>query len=268
MNSGPISPPEIERTVQTLSIPDGIGGTVSFSLKLPESPGSEPIPVLILLAGIKTDEETLKKIPGRGGNALIAYHYDYDKSTWKSLSRIRQALTVYRMTSEVADQIAALVEWVKDQAWVDPDRVNIAGGSLGAISLPMILRELQKRDIRLRTVTLAYGGAGIMTLGYVSVRHRSKFLAVVVGLLSWLFLRRLEPANHLPKLKGEFLVLSSPDDSLVPRRCSKLLEDLTPPPKTIIHMRGGHVNAREQKLLTEVVGVTQNWLTERGALNP
>lgn len=264
----PVAAPNREQTVQTLTVPDGIGGTVRFTLRFPKSQASERLPVLILLAGIKTNEQTVDKIQGQGDNALIAYHYDYDKSTWKSLSRLRQGLIAYRMTSEVSDQIAALVEWVKGQDWADPDRVNIAGGSLGAISLPMILRELQKRGIGLRTVTLAYGGAGRMTLGYLSLRHRSLLLAAVTGLLSWLFLRRLEPAIHLPHLKGEFLIVSSPDDNLVPRRCAKLFEDLTPEPKTIIHMQGGHVNTREQELLGEVVGIAQKWLTERGALNP
>lgn len=268
MAAEPVVPPGRELAVQTLTIPDEIGGKVRFTLQLPRSPASGRLPVLILLAGIKTNEQTLTKISGQGDNALIAYHYDYDQSTWKSLSRFRQGLIAYRMTSEVPDQIAALVDWVKSQAWADPDRVNIAGGSLGAISLPMILRELQKRDIALRTVTMAYGGAGRLTLGYLSLRHRSRLLAAVTGVLSWLFLRRLEPAIHLPHLKGEFLIISSPDDNLVPRRCAKLFEDLTPEPKTIIHMQGAHVNTREQKLLADVVGIARKWLAERGALNP
>ncbi len=241
---------------------------VRFTLQLPRSRGSARLPVLILLAGIKTSEQTLERIPGQGDNALIAYHYDYDKSTWKSLSRFRQGLIAYRMTSEVPDQIAALVEWVKGQAWADRDRVNIAGGSLGAISLPMILRELQNKDIGFRAVILAYGGAGRMTLGYLSMRHRSLLLAAATGMLSWLFLRRLEPAIHLPHLKGEFLIISSPDDNLVPRRCAKLFEDLTPDPKTIIHVRGAHLNPREQNVIGDVVEIAQKWLVEQGAYNP
>ena len=77
----------------------------------------------------------------------------------------------------------------------------------------------------------------------------------------------MEPARHLPYLRGEFLVVSSPDDSLVPRRCAQRLEELLPASKTIIHMRGEHVDASNQKLLFDVVNVVRKWMQERGVLN-
>jgi hypothetical protein len=268
MSAESVADPGQGVTTRTLTIPDGIGGAVRFTLQLPTSPVTERLPTLILLAGIKTNEETLARISDQGDNALVAYHYDYDQSTWNSLSHFRRALIVHRMACQITDQVVALVEWVKSQRWADAGRVNIGGGSLGAISLPMILRELQARGIKLRTSIFAYGGAGLATLGYLSLRHRSPLLAAVGGGLAWLFLRRLEPARHLHHLRGEFLIISSPDDQLVHRRCSKLFEDLTPEPKTIIHMQGMHVNTRERKLLADVIAVAHKWLTEQGALNP
>jgi hypothetical protein len=255
-------------TTDNFRIPDGIGGTVRFTLQLPTSPLTERLPTLILLAGIKTNEETLTRTSGQVDNALVAYHYHYDRDTWKSLSLFRRALIVHRMSCELPDQIAALVQWVKSQPWADRGRVNIAGGNLGAICLPMVLRELQTRDIELRTVTFAYGGAGRAMLGYLSLRHRSRLLAAAGGGFAWLFMRRLEPARHLPHLRGEFLIVSSPDDELVPRRCSKLFEDLTPEPKTIIHMQGVHVNTEERQLLAEVIAIVRQWLTDQSAFNP
>lgn len=268
MSAEPVADPAQDVTTSTLTIPDGIGGKVQFTLQLPTSPVTERLPTLILLVGIKTNEETLTRISDQGDNALVAYHYDYDQSTWKSLSYVRRALIAHRMTCQIPDQIAALVEWIKSQPWADPGRVNIGGGSLGAISLPMVLRELQARGIELRTISFAYGGAGRVMLGYLSLRHRSRLLAAVGGGFAWLFLRRLEPARHLPHLHGQFLIISSPDDRLVPRRCSKLFEDLTPEPKTIVHMQGVHINTKERKLLAEVMAITRKWLTGQGAFNP
>lgn len=255
-------------TTRSLEIPDKNGRTVRFTLRLPATTSQEPVPVLIMLAGIKTNEETLERLPEQGENALIAYHYDYDQSTWKSLSYVRRALICRRMGRQVSSQIAALVEWVKSQPWADGERVNLGGGSLGAIIMPMVLRDLQAWNVTVRTVTMAYGGAGRRLLTYLSLRHRSWWLAATGGAVAWLFLRRLEPAIHLPHLSGEFLIISSPDDRLVPRRCSKLLEDLTPEPKTIIHLQGDHVNTKRKEILAEVVATIRHWLADRGALNP
>lgn len=112
-----------------------------------------------MLAGIKTNEETLSRLPEQGNNALIAYHYDYDQSTWNTFSYLRRALICHRMTRRVSARIASLVEWVKAQVWADSERVNLGGGSLGAIVLPMILRDLLAWNVKVRAVTMAYGGA-------------------------------------------------------------------------------------------------------------
>ncbi len=255
-------------TTQTLEIPGRNGDTVTFTLRRPSTPSPGPLPVLIILAGIKTDEETLSRLPGQGNNALIAYHYDYDQSTWNSFSYLRRALICHRMMRQVSGQIATLVDWVKAQLWADSERVNLGGGSLGAIVLPMILRDLLAWNVKVRTVTMAYGGAGRRMLAYLSLRHRSWWLAATGGAVAWLFLRRLEPAAHLPHLSGEFLIISSPDDKLVPRRCSKLFEDLTPEPKTIIHLQGDHVNTKRREILAEAIATIRQWLADRDALNP
>ena len=85
---------------------------------------------------------------------------------------------------------------------------------------------------------------------------------------SQLVCARLEPALHLPHLSGDFLIISSPDDSLVPRRCSALFEALTPEPKEIVHMRGVHVSAKTPDLLAEVVETARRRMVERGIMNP
>ncbi len=253
---------------RNLAVPEANGRTVRFTLRLPATTSSSPLPALIMLAGIKTNEETLSRLPEQGDNALIAYHYDYDQSAWKSLSYLRRALICRRMTRQVSGQIATLVDWVKAQPWADSERVNLGGGSLGAILMPMIVRDLLAWNVEVRTVTMAYGGAGRRLLAYLSLRHRSWWLAATGGAVAWLFLRRLEPAIHLPHIRGEFLIISSPDDQLVPRRCSKMLEDLTPEPKTIIHLEGDHVNTKRREILAEVIATIRRWLAERGALNP
>jgi hypothetical protein len=252
---------------ESFALPGAPGGDVCFDLRMPVNAAGRSLPVLIVLAGIKTGHQTLERLPAPGDNAVIAYAYPYDRERWRRSSIFRRALVVYRMSRDVCGQVDVLLRWVKSQSWADSQRVHIVGGSLGAILLPMILRYVQARGESVRTAVMAYGGAGRMTLAYLSLRHRSHLLGAAAGLLVGLFLRHIEPARHLPHLRGEFLVVSSPDDSLVPRRCAQRLETLLPEPKTIIHMRGEHVDASNQKLLFDVVSVVCKWMQERGVLN-
>ena len=250
---------------QSVEIVDDHGDPVRFELRLPSNRSTDPLPVLVILAGIKTGHQTLERLPEAGDNALIAYSYPYDREAWRVQSNLRRGLISHRMTARVSAQLAALMEWLRHQTWSDRERITLAGGSLGAIVLPMILRELQTRGLAPRRAVFAYGGAGRFTLGYLSLRHRSKLLASAGAVLAWLFLGRLEPARHLPYLEGEFLLISSLDDTLVPRRCSALFERLTPEPKTIVHMQGEHVDSRQSELLAAVVETARRWLAERDA---
>ena len=165
--------------VQAYRIPDGAGGEVKFYLRLPEKPCSERIPLLIVLAGVKTNERTLARAPAQRDNALLTYEYDYDKTEWRQSSYLARARHVQRMTVGMPRQLEALLRWAKSQPWVDAEKINIAGGSVGAIYLPMILRDLQTKGLGFRTVTLAYGGAGRATMCYLMLRHRSRVLALL-----------------------------------------------------------------------------------------
>ena len=262
---------DLEYHAEHPEIPDGDGHPVRFHLRRPVDGANDGAgaryPVLIILAGIKTGDHTLERLPDHGANVLIAYAYPYDKDRWGRSSTVRRGLTAHWMTYQVSKQIIALVRWLHDQPWADPERINIGGGSLGSIVLPMILSDMQRAGVRVRSATFAYGGVGRFTLGYQCLRHRSFALAVTGAILSWLCLGRLEPARYLPHLSGEFLVISSPDDQMVPRGCAERFESLLPDPKTIVHMEGGHVDIRQPDVLADVVAITLRWLVERGAFD-
>ena len=260
-------PSETTQRTQAVEITDRHGAPLRFEVRRPaeEHPA---VPVLIILAGLKTGHRSLDHLPPCGANALVAYAYPYDREHWRTQSILGRGITVWRMAARVADQVAALLAWVRRQAWCDPERVSLCGGSLGAILLPMILRELQSRGMEVRCAIFAYGGAGRFSLAWLSLRHRSVGLALIAALLALAFLRNIEPARHLPCLEGDFLVISSPDDERVPQRCAARFEALLPEPKHIVHLAGEHLDTQRPDLLASVVDIAKRWLHERDAFNP
>ena len=259
-------PSDTPHRTHTVEIVDRRGAPLQFEVRRPADENVE-VPVLVILGGLKTGHRTLDRLPPCGANALVAYAYPYDRERWRSQSNFVHALVVWRMARRLSGQIEALLEWVRSQPWCDPERVSLCGGSLGAILLPMILRDLQSRGVPMKRAVFAYGGAGRVSLAWLSLRRRSALLAALAALLSFACLRHIEPARHLPHLQGEFLVISSPDDEQVPERCSARFEALLPEPKRIVHLTGEHLDTDRPDLIAAVVRTATNWLLERDAFN-
>ena len=250
-----------------VEVVDRHGAPLHFEVRRPRD-DNVAVPVLVILAGLKTGHRTLDRLPPCGANALVAYAYPYDRDRWRRQSYFGRALLVWRMARRLSDQIEALLDWIRRQPWCDAERVTLCGGSLGAILLPMILRDLQSRGVPMKRAVFAYGGAGRVSLAWLILRHRSIALAALAALLALACLRNIEPARHLPHLQGEFLVISSPDDERVPERCAARFEALLPEPKRVVHLAGEHLNTQHPDLLAAVVDAATGWLLERDAFNP
>ncbi len=260
-------PSDTPHRTQAVEFVDRHGAALHFEVRRPVDENVE-VPVLVILAGLKTGHRTLERLPACGRNALVAYAYPYDRERWRSQSNFSRTLVVWRMVRRLSDQIEALLAWLRRQPWCDAERVTLCGGSLGAILLPMILRELQSRGVPVRCAVFAYGGAGRVSLAWLTLRHRSAGLAALGALLAFAFLRHAEPARHLPHLRGEFLVISSPDDERVPERCAARFEALLPEPKRVVHLAGAHLDTERPDLIAAVVDTAMSWLIERDAFNP
>ena len=259
-------PSRTPHRTQAVEIVDRDGSPLRFEVRRPVDESIE-VPALVILAGLKTGHRTLERLPACGANALVAYAYPYDRERWRSQSNPGRALVVWRAVRRLTVQIEALLGWLRRQPWCDGARVSLCGGSLGAILLPMIIRELQSRGVPTRHAVFAYGGAGRVSLAWLSLRHRSALLAALGALLAFAFLRHIEPARHLPHLEGEFLVISSPDDERVPESCAARFEALLPEPKRIVHLSGVHLDTERPDLIAAVVDAATTWLHERDAFN-
>ncbi len=252
---------------QAVELVDRHGAPLRFEVRRPADESVE-VPVLVILGGLKTGHRTLDRLPPCGANALVAYAWPYDRERWRSQSNFGRALVVWRMARRLSDQIEALLVWLRSQPWCDADRVTLCGGSLGAIVLPMILRDLQARGSGVKRAVFAYGGARRGTLAWLILRRQSIPLAALASLLALLCLRLVEPARHLPHLRGEFLVISSPDDERVPVRCAAHFEALLPDPKRVVHLAGAHLDTERPDLIASVVDTARGWLLERDAFHP
>ena len=167
------------------------------------------------------------------------------------------------------------IDWAAVQPWADPDRISLLAFSLGALAAPATQRLAASAGRTIGWTVLAYGGAG---LGEMLAGH-PRFQPATFG-LDWakpalarttdILLRPVEPAMHLPHLKGRFLVIAGETDRFVPETAARRFRDLTPEPKTILRLPGDHmgIGPGQQALLDEIIRASRDWLRREGAIDP
>lgn len=246
---------------------DGLG-EINISISLPAAATDEKLPVLIILGGLRTGRNSIAYVPKPGRNVLVGFDYPIQKRIKLRLSLLPSLPTLRRQLLRVPGQVAALTEWLGAQAWVDAQRISLLGFSLGALYLPAVHRATARQGIKPGPTIIAYGGADLGVLVHNRMNSKPAWMRLLATGIVDSLLRPLEPAAHLPHLRGEFLLLGSSDaDKFIPASSSALLHELTPEPKTIIALEGGHVGGRQAELTRLILEATGDWLEARGAVN-
>ena len=253
------------RTFEHVTLLDPKIGQVGFMVSLPEALPRKPLPVVFVLGALGTGLHSISLIREPGPNAVVGY--DWPPIDMKAgLGLIRSVRDQALLTPA---RVTALSRWVLAQRWADANRVTLAGFSLGAIAAPAVVHAMQTQGVHVRWIVLADGGAPIFTIvgsdesiGPLPLRWIAAFVAEAL-------FHRVDPERHVSQLQGRFLIVSSADDTTIGAKASEHLARLTPPPKTIVRLPGGHVGTTGAKLerLDAAVSVTQRWLIAEGAID-
>lgn len=257
------------RTLLHQSLEAPAVGRIHLTISLPHPLPEGPLPIVVVLGGLGGGEENIRPVRAPGNNALVGYD-------WPTGTRLPRGIGLFLSAPEFLDQVlgmpgqvAAGIDWVASQPWADGARISVLGYSLGALAAPAVQRLTAEDGNPVGWTVLAYGGSGLGELMAHHPRLRPDWARPMIGWLTGLLLRPIEPAEHLPHLKGRFLVISGKDDSFVPARSSSRLQALTPQPKTVVVLEGGHMGMGpgQERLLADIIRVSRDWLTGAGAIN-
>ncbi len=241
---------------------------VLITVSLPSGQLARDLPVMILLGGFRSGRNSLKHVPRAGPNAVIAYEYPLREVIRGKGSPFARVAAARYSALAVPEQLVAIIRWARAQPWADPERINMLGYSLGAVFVPAAHHMAAANGLRLGPSIMAFGGARLKPILEANIRLKPAWLRPAIAWLAATLLRQLEPTIHLPYLKGEFLLINSLDDEMIPAVSVRALQRLTPEPKTIVILPGEHMDPRDPALMAEIVGITRSWLLARGAANP
>jgi dienelactone hydrolase len=258
------------RTVSRLTLHGKSLGDIVFTLSLPEPLPQAKLPLVLVLAGLATAENSLRYIQDPGDNAVAAYAWPVPSRLAGAAAALRQGPQIYRRVLAVPGQAVSILHWLRAQPWADGGRVSLLGYSLGALAAPAVLDVAGHDGIHVGWTIIAYGGAPLGAVLAANPSLKPPWLRRALAPLLDLALHPLEPTLHLPRVSGKFLVLQGQDDGLIPGAARDRLKAAVPDPKTIITFEGTHMGVGPQKmaLLQEIIAASKRWLMENGAVNP
>jgi len=262
--------PRDGRTLQHVVLDAPGVGRIGLAISLPDPLPKRPLPIVMVVGGLATGESNIRQIPGGGENAIVGYDWPIPARRPQGWDFVRDAPDLYNLALRVPGQIAAALDWLAGQGWADPQRTSLLGYSLGALAVPAAQRLAEFQGRTIGWTVLAYGGSPVGALLAASPYLKPRWTAPILSRVADLVFRPVEPGEHLPHLRGRFLLVGGRDDTFVPDAAARRMRDLAPEPKTIVLLEGGHmgVGADRQALLAEIIAATTRWLVDEKAVNP
>jgi len=254
-------------TEVTLTSTSGL--EVELTVRVP-SDATSPRPLIILLAGKGTGRDAVRYTAETRGVVVAALSYPYrgdeDAGT---LALVLDLPAIQKALLDTIPAIMLAVDWLTAQPYVDPDRVELVGGSFGAflVSVPGAI------DERFRRVWLVHGGGQPTLVLEHGLREHIRFAparrvaAMLLGAAA--YSHHLAPEKWVGKISPRpVIVISALDDESIPRESVETLHSALGQPSEVIWMSGGHVMPDREEIIEQITDVVFTRVIEENSHLP
>jgi fermentation-respiration switch protein FrsA (DUF1100 family) len=211
----------------------------------------------VLIGGIKRGSRlvTVDGLDAMARTAVVVspdYPIRLRPDAWRGLAVVRTLGRVRPAAFDAVASVLLLTEYLSRRPDVDPHRIFLIGGSLGAVVVS-VAGGIDERPV---AVVVLYGGGDLGALIAHTLRHPAQDVRVPPVLtpllgraLAW-WLTPLAPERYVPAIAPRTLIMvNGADDSLIPRRFADALYQSAREPKELVWVEGEHVEPSETALL-------------------
>jgi cephalosporin-C deacetylase-like acetyl esterase len=236
------------------------GLRVNMRMVRPETAEGETLPVIIVMGGEGTGKDAVDLVGAPEGVAYLALDYPYEgdqelDAFWESMAAIPGIQQAF-LDSPPAMMLA--LDWALQQAWVDPDKVELVGASLG-VPFTAVAGALDDRFTR---VWLLHGGAeNVPWVMHVGRRYvENEFLRGLLarGALLLVYGNSFEALDWIPEIAPRPLVIvAAKDDDFVPPEAQQPFVEAAAASEhiEIVWTEGRHIRPTRREELQQLLDV-------------
>ena len=236
------------------------GLAVRMRVVRPETAPGQALPVIIVMGGEGTGKDAVDLVGAPQGIAYIALDYPYEgdqelDAFWESLAAIPGIQQAF-LDSPPAMMLA--LDWALQQDWVDPDKVELVGASLG-VPFTAVAGALDERFTR---VWLLHGGAkNVPWVMHVGRRYvENEFLRGLLarGALLLVYGNSFEALDWIPEIAPRPLVIvAARDDDFVPPEAQQPFVEAAEASQHIevVWTEGRHIRPTRREELQQLLDV-------------
>ncbi len=237
--------------LQNVSLTSSSGLIVHVRLLRPLDDTRQRLPTLLLVGGHRTGKRAVDLLerPGNVAFAAIDYPYDGPRRTRGWWQKLRALDDVQQTTIDTPPAMLLAVEWLLDQPWVDPRRLELVGISFGV----PFAAAAGALDPRISRVWLVQGGGDNTAWAEFNLRKQIgndliRRLATKLVLL-FIYAESFDTLQWMREIAPRpIIVVSAREDERVPP--GSALAELTPIDSAeIIWTEGRHVRRTRREEL-------------------
>lgn len=252
-----ITPDGLHQTLVELQANNGL--TVRFRVMRPGD-SSEPLPLVVLLAGHRTGSQAVELIGDPGPLAVAALDYPYQgpekiRSVWSGVTNLAG---IQRALLDTPPAVSVTLNWLVEQPWVDAERIELIGASLG-VPFATVAGALDKRFQR---VWLLHGGADNREWLASSLRRKVEHPTARELVSSLLHLlahgASFDTAGWVARIAPRpVVVIGASDDESLTRETVRKLHAAAGEPKELLWTTGGHVTSKRTEVIRDLLGLVR-----------
>jgi dienelactone hydrolase len=202
----------------------------------------------VLIGGHDTGRRAVDLVADTRGVAVAALSYPFDGNhKAKGLELVRQIPSMRAAIQDTPPAILLALDWLFEQPWVDPARVELVGVSLGA-PFACVAGSL---DERVRRVWSIHGGGSPAKLITHALDDElwAPFAWLGGRTIAWLAHGyTLAPERWVAGIAPrELVMVNALDDEAIPRACVELLYRAARGPKQLLWLPGGHIDKDDEE---------------------
>ncbi len=244
---------------ETLALESSTGLRVDLRVKRPAASAAGKLPVLLVLGGENTGKDAVDLGGTPDGIAYVAIDYPYTgkrklKGFWTTAGAIP---AIQRAFLDTPPALSLAVDWLLQQDWVDADRIEMVGVSLG-VPFAAVCGAM---DQRLSRIWLLHGGADnlawVVHAGRKDIENETLRRWVARGALLLVYGNSFDTARWIDEIAPRpLIIVAAKDDDFVPRDAiTPFVEAADSDHVELIWTEGLHINPKRPHELRQLLDI-------------